>query len=371
MDITPTHAHHPLDCIRRGLLTLGVGFGVALCLMAGCASDGTSDHSAGGDNARQFTDRSDGAPTAGAPVSAKAAGTAVAVYDGGAVALADLKTALFEAAGGQILDEWLLDRLVQRRLAERGLAGAVDDAAIARERAILLRTLTPATPATPAPGAAAPHAVSPDTDQAARILEQLRQRRGLGRTRFDSLLHRNAGLRRLVADQVVVTEIALEQAFQLQHGQRYVARLITTADFHDAVAVVRAAREGASFVDLAIDRSTDVSRQQGGRLEPISAADASYPLAIRAALARMEPGQVSDPIALDKGFAVLLLERKVPADAVQLDAVRDALVERVRLQAEATLMQQLARELLAGAEVLVLDPALQKSWTRHRTPGQW
>lgn len=325
-----------------GLLTLGP-------ILVGCATEAGGGASAGG------TSLQSNAVTTGKPASATGGDlpNALALYSGGTITLADLRTPLFEAAGGQILAETLLDRLVQRTLAERGLTRAVDDAALERERAILLRTLSP-------------NATDGDLDQGARIFDELRQRRGLGSQRFADLLRRNAGLRLLVADQVTVTDIALEQAYQLQYGQRYQARLITTPAFNEAVAVVRAARAGESFVDLAIEHSTDVSRQQGGRLEPISVADASYPLAIRTALSQMQPGQVSEPIALEQGFAVLLLERTIAPDAVQLESVRDELTRRVRLQAEAVLMQQLARDLLANAQVLVLDPTLQKSWTQQR-----
>ncbi len=328
-----------------GLLTLGA-------ILVGCATEAGGGASAGG------TSLQSNAVTTGKPASTTGGElpNALALYSGGTITLADLRAPLFEAAGGQILAETLLDRLVQRTLAERGLTRAVDDDALERERAILLRTLSPNTTA----------ATDGDLDQGARILDELRQRRGLGSQRFADLLRRNAGLRLLVADQVTVTDIALEQAYQLQYGQRYQARLITTPAFNEAVAVVRAARAGESFVDLAIEHSTDVSRQQGGRLEPISVADASYPLAIRTALSQMQPGQVSEPIALEQGFAVLLLERTIAPDAVQLESVRDELTRRVRLQAEAVLMQQLARDLLANAQVLVLDPTLQKSWTQQR-----
>lgn len=323
----------------RAGFTFATVLGIGVLASAGCAADGGR---ASTSQQRQSTPAAAAAPASSSPSDA------VAVHSGGAITLADLRGPLFEAAGGQVLSEWLLQRLIDRRLAERGLTAQINDAAVARERADMLATL------------------DPDPDQAQRILDQIRRRRGLGRQRFDSLLRRNAGLRRLVADQVQVTDLAIEQAFQLRHGPRYEARLITAAGFAQAVELVQQARRGAAFADLAAEHSTDVSRLQGGLLGQISAADPTYPLAVRTTLAQLEVGQVSDPVALDDGFAILKLERKIPADAVQLDAVRDELTRQVRRQAEAALMQQLARDLLAEAQVLVLDPTLQRAWEDHR-----
>jgi parvulin-like peptidyl-prolyl isomerase len=336
MASTRMQARTPQPCVR---FTVAAVLGIGVLASAGCAADGGR---AGNAPLRQSTTTAPAAPASASPADA------LAVYSGGTVTLADLRAPLFEAAGGQVLSEWLLQRLIDRRLAERGLADAVNDAALARERAHMLATL------------------DTDPDQAQRILDQIRRRRGLGRQRFDSMLRRNAGLRRLVADQVEVTDVAVEQAYQLRHGPRYEARLITTAGFAQAVQLVRQARQGAPFADLAAEHSTDVSRLQGGLLGPVSAADPTYPLALRTTLAQLQPGQVSDPVALDEGFAVLRLERTIPADAVQLEAVRDELSRQVRRQVEAVLMQQLARDLLAEAQVLVLDPTLQRSWEDHR-----
>jgi parvulin-like peptidyl-prolyl isomerase len=257
-----------------------------------------------------------------------------------------LQEPLAEAAGGQVLAEWVLDRALARRLAERGLK--VDDQAIAFERQMLLEGL------------------SEDADEAARLLRELRDNRGLGPRRFDQLLARNASMRLLVRDGVQVSDDAVREAFELAYGQRYEARVIVVASAAEAARIARQAREGASFIDLALQHSTDASRAQGGLLPPISLADVTYPDAFRTVLRTLEPGQVSSPIALGNGFALLKLERKTQAADVKLDDVQEVLRQRVRRRDEALAMQRLARTLLEESDPVILNPTLQAGWQQQR-----
>jgi parvulin-like peptidyl-prolyl isomerase len=210
-----------------------------------------------------------------------------------------------------------------------------------------------------------------DGDQAQRLISELRLRRGLGQERFAHLLHRSAALRLLVQTQVEISDAAVQQAFELQHGSRYEARLIVTATLADAAKLVHRARQGESFIDLAIAHSTDASRAQGGLLPPISPVDPTFPDVIRAALGKMQDQQVSDPISLEQGFAILKLEKKIPADAVKFDDVKDQLALKVRRQVEDMLMRRMRAVMVSEADIVILDPALNESWqawSRTNTP---
>lgn len=250
--------------------------------------------------------------------------------------------ASMEAVGGVVLEEAILDAVLAERLKAGGLT--IDAAAIDAERRLLLASL------------------ADDEQQAGRLLAELRERRGLGPLRFEQLLRRNAALRALVRDEVVVGDAAVREAFEAQYGPRYEARLITVDTLAAASEIVRRARAGESFIDLAIARSTDPSRAQGGLLEPISPADATYPQAIRTVLAQLQPGEVSEPIALERGLAVLKLERRLERSPVEYERVKEELTQRVRRQLERLRMQQLARGILAEADVVVLDPTLKAQW---------
>jgi len=304
-------------------------------IICGCQPSelGVGKGSAAGD---QFSDSPTSSP----------ADRPVAMLGSETIALSDLHQGLVEAAGGQVLLELVLDRLVARQLAEHG--ARLTESQVAAEKQALLQTL------------------ADDADQAQRLLEQLCEQRGLGPSRFDRLMRRNAGLRLLVADEVEVTEAAMRQTYELMYGPRYEVRLIVVGSLTEAAEVIRRSKAGEWFTDLAIELSRDVSRAQGGLLSPFSAADTTYPAAIRATAAKLEVGQVSDPVAVDAGFAVLRLESKREAQKVEFEDVAGELAAAVRRRLEQVRMQQLSRRLVEEARVLVLDPALSEAWSRQR-----
>ncbi len=262
----------------------------------------------------------------------------------------DLREPLIEAAGGQVLSEIVLDRMVSDRLKQRGMELTAD--LIDREKSLMLLTL------------------SPDPDEAARLMIDLRSDRGLGERRFASMLYRNAGLRLLIRDDVHVSTRALHQAFRLRYGQRYRVRVIVTDRLADAKTLRSLALAGEAFGELAALHSTDPSAAQGGLLSPISPVDPSYPKALRDALTGLDPGGISDLIAADEHFIIIKLEEIQPADAVEFADVKDDLEQAVRLEAQGQLMLQAARSMLSEAKVVVLDPALDKSWRAEQAKAQ-
>lgn len=270
----------------------------------------------------------------------------VAFLHGEAVVWSDLQPSMIESAGGETLAEMVLERGIDRGLAAKGIK--LNDNDLAAERTMLLRAL------------------DPDADTATRLLNELRARRGLGDRRYALLLRRNAGLRALVRDQVQVTDAELKAQHQMEYGDGFEARLIVCDTLQEASAVVRRVHGGESFIDIASRESKDESRYQGGLLPVINPADASFPDAIRAAVVRLRPGEVSDPVAMDRGFAVLRLERKIAGRGRGFDDVKSELADKVRLRVERFLMEQTARTIINDAEVVVLDAALQKSWSQQK-----
>jgi parvulin-like peptidyl-prolyl isomerase len=318
--------------------------GVLCTALAGCSasSGGNIGAAQNGNNNPQFT-----------PADPSSPATRVLAYlDGRPISHNDLQAALYEAAGGQVLAELILDRRLDKRLAERGLK--VTPADLEAEKAALLKTLD-----------------ANNDDSAVRLLRELRRRRGLGDVRFDQLLRRNAAMRQLVQEEVKVSEIELKQAFEIEYGPRFEVRLITVDNLSLGSEIVRQARgsatvPAASFLDLAVRHSTDSSRTQGGLLAPVSPADPTWPDGVRKAVALMEEGKISDPIAIEKGFAILKLERKIPAKPISLEAVRADLTTRVKRNTERVLMQRLARTMLNEVELIVTDRTLRESWALQK-----
>jgi parvulin-like peptidyl-prolyl isomerase len=271
----------------------------------------------------------------------------LAYVAGQAVYPQEVLGALLESAGGQILAEVVLDRLIAARLGERGMA--LSEADIQAEKARLMSSL------------------SQDEDQAVLLLRELRSRRGLGEQRFEQFLRRNAGLRKLVQDEIAVTPAAVRRAYAIEYGPRYEARIIVVPTLAQAAQVRQLAiQRPQAFGELAATHSRDSSAGSGGWLGAISAEDPVYPQALRTALEAMEQGEISSVVAVDGGFAVLALERKIAGEKVEFDDVQESLSEQVRRQSERLATQRLVRAMLAEAKVVVLDPALSESWKQQK-----
>ncbi len=278
----------------------------------------------------------------------------VATVGGEPVTLQALLPLLYEAAGAEALEEYALDRALTRELDREGLR--IDQEAVQQERRLLLEQLGNAVEA-PA-----------DSAQAAEALAQLRAQRGLGPSRFAALLWRTAALRALVQlrDPVTISESAIEQAYDMAYGERRVARVITLPTLTEAQQALEALQQGADFASLAATRSTDASAERGGLLEPLSRRDPAYPPAIRQALFALSPGRWSNPIAVEQGFAILKLERVIPAQNRPLEQVREQLVRDLTVRQERLRMDELARSLLQRVAPVALEDHLRWSWTATR-----
>ena len=274
----------------------------------------------------------------------------VAYLNGKPVTQRQMYGVLVEMDGGLALSEILLDRAIADRLQREQVTLTQADLEQERERIIAN--------------------LSDDEDTAARLLQEMRSRRGLGQQRYESLLRRNAGLRKLVVSEVDVADPAVRQAYELRYGPRYRVRLIVAQQAGDVHRLRQRAVDGQAFMDLASEHSTDASAAQGGMLSPISPADTTYPAVIRDVLPRLSMDspqtRLSPVIAIDGGFALLWLEEVIPAQDTAYEQVRDQLESQVRLRLERVRMEQLARTLIERANVVVLDPALNDGWDKQK-----
>jgi parvulin-like peptidyl-prolyl isomerase len=121
-----------------------------------------------------------------------------------------------------------------------------------------------------------------------------------------------------------------------------------------------------AFAMAAMEQSRDATRSRGGQIEPFSTADPAYPESVRQALDRMNPGDLSPVIAIEAGFALLLLEQRSEPESVQLEDIRPHLTRELRLRQERILMQDLALELVDTTQVTPVDRALGWSWQRRQ-----
>ena len=268
----------------------------------------------------------------------------IALVERERVTIAEIEPQLLEAVGGRIVRERVLDTRLARTAAREGIEIDADD--LEYERNLLTTTL------------------AEDPDRAERLLDELRRNRGLGPIRFEALLRRTALLRRLVADEVEITDAALEGAHDLAHGPRRVTRIVVVEDLRAASDVRRRLEAGTPFATVAVERSLDASADRGGLLAPVSRLDPSWPIAFRKAVFDAEIGKVSSPVGIDGRTLLILVETERPGTGVSLDAGREAAEAAARLAIERLLMDRLARRLVPADAIDPIDPSLRWSMPR-------
>lgn len=267
-----------------------------------------------------------------------------ALVNGTQIDWGELRPLLNEAAGADVLEEYIIDMLLERQLAEHGLVISGDD--IDRERDLLLKSL------------------STDPNVAMRLLDELRTRRGLGEQRFQRLLVRNARLRALVAGGVSVTDEQVQRLYDIRHGPKRQARLMMLPNLSMAQEAIRRVRDGRSFADVAAELSFDASASRGGLLEPISRLDPSYPAALRTELWALDVGEISTPVLLNEQYAVIQLVRTLSADDVPFEVVQYDLHRASRLNQERLLMDQIVERMMSDVTVVIFDESLRTAWKR-------
>ncbi len=275
------------------------------------------------------------------------------MVEGEPVSWDEMRAILSEAAGAAAVEEVALTRIVEAEFGRRGLQ--LTEADLRRERELVERSLA-------AEGAG--------SEAASELLSRIRRSRGLGPTRFEGLLRRNAMLRQLVQGEVEITEEQVRTAHAVRHGPRCRARIIVVASEREAAQarsrVEGAADRRAAFIEEAVSRSSDASGPRGGLLEPISPADPAYPVSVRRALDALRPGELSPVVALESGYALLLLEERTEGDGTAIEAVRGELERLLRLRQERVLMDRTASQMVETARITVFDPSLEWSWRTRR-----
>lgn len=274
----------------------------------------------------------------------------IALVDGQAITHKTIEQALYELAGDEVLREYVLDRALERQCI--GLGIEVSPAQIKSERDLLAKT------------------IADDTQSNTRVLDTLRQRRGLGPDRYDRLLVRNAKLRALTTASSEPTQDAIDRATLQAFGVQSRVRLCVSDDAQVlsqlAQRVNAAPPETRSvvFADGCFAFSTHPSADRGGLIPSLSPADQGYPQSLRAALSRTPIGGCSPVISTEAGYAIVLVEAREPPRE-PTGAQRTQLLDQLRLDTQRRAMQRLAQQLLDEHEVIVLDQSLNWAWSNR------
>lgn len=283
-----------------------------------------------------------------------------AIVNGTSISWQTINTSVRELAGDIALTDAVLDVLLQIEFDRLGLK--LDSAYAADERNMLIASIRKGADVT--------------EEQADELLGNLRRDRGLGPQRFAELLRRNAMLRQLAQVRIIdtggqITEDDVRRRFEIVYGPKVLARIITVPAQREAISVrAQLLPQDDSLSDrfarAAVAHSTDGTSARGGLLEPISPADPAYEASIRRVLELMEVGELSNIVAFENGFAILLVEEKTPATSETIDDVADALRLELESRQVRLVMERFARELLDRADVTVFDPSLEWAWKGMR-----
>jgi parvulin-like peptidyl-prolyl isomerase len=148
-------------------------------------------------------------------------------------------------------------------------------------------------------------------------------------------------------EQVVVRHIMLKVAKQAGEAERAKVR----ARMED---ILKQARAGGDFEQLARKYSEAPTKQWGGEMDPFARGQVAKPL--EDAAFALAPGEISDVLSLPEGYQILKLERRSDEITVSEDASR----ERVRSYLQQVKAKQvLAKEterLRGAGKVEILQP---------------
>lgn len=127
---------------------------------------------------------------------------------------------------------------------------------------------------------------------------------------------------------------------------------------HRIESLLRRAREGADFAELAVEYSEDTaSRDRGGEY---TFPRGKMPPAFEAAAFSLAPGQVSDVITTGLGYHIVKVYEKIPATTVALDdAVKAEVRKFLENQEIQKQMEPFMQRLMKEKNVEILDEGLK------------
>lgn len=281
----------------------------------------------------------------------------VATVNGVSLERRDLVDLLIRTHGLSLLQQMILRETAMQEARRKGVA--INDADVDQEYEYTLQ-------------ADQFNGKDPDKLTPARreqLIEDWVRSRGVSRDELQLAMERQACLRKLVQDRIDVDETLLRKEYDRTYGEKVEVRHIQIEAARYYPQIKQRLDRGEKFEDLARQFSINgLSKPRGGLLPPFSAADDTVPgVFIKTAFA-LQPGQYTNPIEAEGGVHVLLLERRIPAETVNFEDVRPALMRHVKARLTTTAMQDLGTRLLMAAELRIEEPGLRDQYKKlHST----
>ncbi|HET9029165.1 MAG TPA: peptidylprolyl isomerase [Candidatus Aquilonibacter sp.] len=190
--------------------------------------------------------------------------------------------------------------------------------------------------------------------------DEMLKARGLTETDVHDLLRTQIILDKAVGGNIKITDAQVKEYFDKNHAafdkpEQVRAKHILVADLKTAQKVEADLKAGKDFAAEAKQYSMDPgSKDKGGELgffrrgQMVPAFDkAAFSLSV---------GQVSQPVKSPFGYHIIVVEEKQPGQKATLANTHDKIVELLRQQQEAPLIQPFLQDLQSKANIQVNDP---------------
>lgn len=278
-------------------------------------------------------------------------GDAVAIVNGKPISKADLVKILMDIRGVEVLQQMILLETARQATAAKKIkvtAGDIEHEfqdSLDRIAADANITGEDATP-----------------ENKLKALETMLTSKRLSMSEYRLAIERNAHLRKLVEQDLKITEETLRAEFGRVYGEKRVIRHIQIPVNDDRLLneALNQIRGGADFAEIARRLSKNPeTAERGGEMQPFTFDDSSIPPAMREQAFLMQVGQVSVPIRTEEMFHIIKLEKIIPPESARFEDVRGLVEKSLRTRAMASKMRELADAQLKNAKVKVLDADLK------------
>ena len=284
-------------------------------------------------------------------------GDILAVVDGRPIARSRVVELLLRSHGIGVLEQLIGLEAAKRLAEEKGFA--VEESDVDFEFDLALRRLSD-------PGSEGTSGAF-DRSAAERLLESVLIDRNISREELFVTLRRNAYLREIADAELTVTEDQLRAEFDRTYGQRVEIRHIQLASLQEATRLRERLVAGEDFGELAGRYSANLaSGRRKGLLDPFSAGDEEVPELFRKVAFALGQGEVSDIVRVGEWYHLIKLERVLPAETRDFQAIRGDLERRRRERLTEARMRELYEELLRESSVVINDPALRAQFEQRR-----
>jgi parvulin-like peptidyl-prolyl isomerase len=130
-----------------------------------------------------------------------------------------------------------------------------------------------------------------------------------------------------------------------------------------AAAVRARLAAGEDFAKVASEASAAPSKANGGLIGPIVMSELSQSL--QDMLARMKPGEISEPIRTARGSQIIKLETMTASAVQPFESVRDLVADRVYSSRQRTEVQKFLSRIRAQAIIVWKNDELKKAWEQQ------